>query len=78
MSELGGFICSDLVARGEKKKEGDSSSKHSAEASPLLSECPGTLCKPVLIPEIWTFMVYDAYSKVKEKYFLNCVLMTNV
>lgn len=63
------------MQRGEKEKEDDPNSRHSAEALPLLSECPGTLA--LLTPKIRTFMVYDAYSKVKEEYFLNCGLMTN-
>lgn len=78
MSELGGFICHDLVAGGERKKEDHSNSTHPAEAPALLSACPRTpACKAVLTPKIWTFMVYDAYCKVKEEYILNCVWMTN-
>lgn len=76
VSELGGFICRDLVARGEKNKEDHSSSTHPAEASLLLSAWPGTLaCKPVLTPKIWAFVFCDAHSKVK--YFLNSVSMTS-
>lgn len=78
MPVLGGFIFNDLVAKREQRKEEHSSSIQLTEASLLLSACTGILvCKPVLTPEIQTFMFYNAYSKIKEKYFQNCVLITN-
>lgn len=78
MPELGGFIFNDRVAKREQKKEECSGSIQLAEASLLRSACTGTLaCKPVLTPEIQAFMFYDAYSKIKEKYFQSYVSITN-
>lgn len=53
MTELGGFIFNDLVAKREQRKEEHSSSIQLTEALLLLSACTGILvCKPVLTPEI--------------------------
>lgn len=81
MPELGGFIFNN-VAKREQRKEECSVSIQLAGASLLQSACTGNLaCKPVLTPEIQAFMFYDAYSKIKDKYFQylaqNCVSITN-
>lgn len=78
MLELRGFIFNNVAER-EQRREEHISSIQLPKASLLQSACMGNLaCKPVLTPEIGAFLFYDAYSKVKNKYFQNCVSVTNV